>query len=83
MHCMASQAVCKYDYEHLHNYHLDLNCTYIRRYVSQMPGNLWKLSSKKLTVTSTMTIGSSSHAQKYQKALRSYHQYGQCNASKT
>ncbi len=48
-----------------------------------MPGNLWKLSSRNLTVTSTMTIGSSSHVQKYQKALRSYHQYGQCNASKT
>jgi hypothetical protein len=22
-------------------------CTYIKRYVSQMPGNLWKLSSRK------------------------------------
>ncbi len=39
--------------------------------------------SRKLTVTLTMTIGSSSHIPKYQKALRLYHQYGQCNPSKT
>jgi hypothetical protein len=45
---------------------------------------LWKLSSRKLTVmvTSTTTIGSSSHVQKYQKALKLCPQYGQCNASK-
>jgi hypothetical protein len=44
---------------------------------------LWKLSSRKLLVTSKMTIGSSSQVLKYQKARRLYHQYGQCNISKT
>ncbi len=36
-------------------------CIYIKRYVSQIPRNLWKRSSRKPTVTLTKTIGSSYH----------------------
>ncbi len=96
MHYMASQAICNVCTTAILTFKItcvillhflkerwETLCTYIKRYVSQMLGNLWKLSSRKLMVTSTMTIGSSYHVLKYQKARRLYHQYGQCNASKT
>jgi hypothetical protein len=57
-------------------------CKQHKRYVSQMPENLWMPLSRRSMVTSTMTIGISSHVQRYKKTLTLCPQYGQCNTSK-
>jgi hypothetical protein len=84
MHYMVSQAAYEHDYEQLHNSHLALQDRMCHPNVfltgMQMPENSRKLSTRKLMVTLTTTIGSSSHVQKYQKTLRLCPQYGQCNA---